>query len=57
LLPSGEVLSLRLTKSAGNPALDAAIERAIRKSDPLPKPEQGEVFQRELVLKYRPRED
>ncbi len=57
LLPSGEVLNLRLTKSSGNPALDAAIERAIRKSDPLPKPEQGEVFQRELVLKYRPRED
>jgi TonB family protein len=57
LLPSGEVLDLRLAKSAGHAALDAAIERAIRKSDPLPKPEKSDVFQRELLLKYRPRED
>lgn len=57
LLPSGEVLNLRLAKSSGHAPLDAAIERAIRKSDPLPKPEKSDVFQRELLLKYRPRED
>ncbi len=56
-LPSGEVISVRLRKSSGNPALDAAVERAILKSSPLPKPEQSDVFDRLLNIPYRPRED
>lgn len=53
-LPSGEVLSVKLSKSSGNRALDEAIERAILKSSPLPKPDQPGLFQRELELKYKP---
>lgn len=53
-LPSGEILSVKLRKSSGSSALDAAIERAILKSNPLPKPERGELFSRELELKFRP---
>jgi colicin import membrane protein len=34
-LPTGEVLDVKLRRSSGNPALDAAVERAIRKSSPL----------------------
>ena len=56
-LPSGEIISARLKKSSGNTALDAAIERAIIKSNPLPKPEQGELFRRDLELRFRPLED
>lgn len=56
-LPSGEVISVRLRKSSGSPALDAAVERAILKSSPLPKPEQSDVFDRLLNIPYRPRED
>ncbi len=56
-LPSGEVINVKLKKSSGHPALDAAVERAILKSSPLPKPEQGDVFDRLLVIPYRPRED
>lgn len=56
-LPTGEVISVRLKKSSGNPALDAAVERAILKSSPLPKPEQSDVFDRLLNIPYRPRED
>ncbi len=56
-LPSGEVISVRLKKSSGNAALDAAVERAILKSSPLPKPEQSDVFDRLLNIPYRPRED
>lgn len=56
-LPSGEVISVRLRKSSGNAALDAAVERAILKSSPLPKPEQSDVFDRLLNIPYRPRED
>jgi TolA protein len=37
-LPTGEVLDVKVRRSSGNPALDAAVERAIRKSSPLPKP-------------------
>ena len=53
-LPSGEVLNVKLGKSSGNKLLDDAIERAILKSSPLPKPDQPELFQRDLELKYRP---
>ncbi len=56
-LPSGEVISVRLKKSSGNAALDSAVERAILKSSPLPKPEQSDVFDRLLNIPYRPRED
>jgi colicin import membrane protein len=56
LLPTGEVLDPRLTRSSGNPSLDSAIERAIKKSSPLPKPEQIEM-PRTFRLVYRPLED
>lgn len=53
-LPSGEILELRLVKSSGHAALDSNIERAIRKSSPLPLPERPDEFRRELRLKFRP---
>ncbi|MDR2186598.1 MAG: TonB family protein [Azonexus sp.] len=53
-LPSGDVLAVRLKRSSGNPALDAAIERAILKSSPLPKPDDPALFQRELEIRYKP---
>jgi len=56
-LPSGEILSAKLKKSSGHAGYDAAVERAILKSSPLPRPEQGDLFSRELELKFRPLED
>ena len=53
-LPTGEIINVKISKSTGNRALDEAIERAIRKSDPLPLPDQPGLFKRELKLKYRP---
>lgn len=53
-LPTGEVLSVRLKRTSGMPALDAAIERAILKSSPLPKPDRQELHQRVFELRYRP---
>ncbi len=53
-LPTGEVVEVRLRKSSGNRTLDEAWERAIRKSSPLPKPDQPEAFRRELTLRFRP---
>ena len=55
-LPTGEVLTATIVKSSGNAAYDQAVERAILKSSPLPKPDQADVFQRQLTLKFRPQE-
>lgn len=56
-LPSGEVIAIRLKRSSGTPALDEAIERAIRRSSPLPLPDAKELFERTLELKFRPLEE
>ena len=56
LLPSAEVLTVRKRRSSGNMAYDEAVERAILKSSPLPKPEQANVFERQLELRFRPRD-
>lgn len=53
-LPSGDVISVKIRKSSGSKALDEAIERAILKSSPLPKPDQPELFDRELKIPYKP---
>ena len=56
-LPSGEVLDVKLKRSSGNPGLDSAIERALLKSSPLPKPDDPALFQRTLEIKYKPFEE
>ena len=56
-LPTGEELAVKLKRSSGNPGLDAAIERAILKSSPLPKPDDPALFQRTLEIKYKPFEE
>ena len=56
-LPTGEVLAVKLKRSSGNPGLDQAIERAILKSSPLPKPDDPALFQRSLEIKYKPFEE
>ena len=55
-LPTGEVLSTRLVRSSGNAAYDAAVERAILKSSPLPLPADRADFARELKLTFRPQD-
>ena len=55
-LPTGEVLSIRLRKSSGHKGYDDAVERAILKSSPLPKPEQPNLFERQLELRFRPQD-
>jgi colicin import membrane protein len=55
-LPTGEVVSAKLRKSSGHKAYDDAVERAILKSSPLPKPDRPEQFQRNLEIKFRPLE-
>lgn len=51
--PNGEIMSLRKLKGSGNPAWDEAVERAIRKSEPLPRKKDGSV-ERSLELRFKP---
>lgn len=53
-LPTGEILDVQLRKSSGARAYDDAVQRAILKSTPLPRPDRTDLFQRTLTLKFRP---
>jgi colicin import membrane protein len=56
-LPSGEVISARRIRSSGHASYDDAVERAILKSSPLPKPDDPSAFVRSLTLTFCPQED
>ncbi len=56
-LPTGEVINVRMIKSSGNAAYDDAIQRAILKSSPLPLPERKDIFDRRLILNFKPHEN
>ena len=53
-LPTGEIIDAQLRKSSGVRAYDDAVQRAILKSSPLPRPATADLFQRSLTLKFRP---
>lgn len=53
-LPTGEVIDVQLAKSSGFRPYDEAVERAILKSSPLPKPDRPQSFSRSLTLRFRP---
>ncbi|MDR1227862.1 MAG: TonB C-terminal domain-containing protein [Azoarcus sp.] len=53
----GEVVNVQIRKSSGNRALDEAILRAIRKSSPLPLPDNRNLFDRKLQITFRPLEE
>ncbi|OGA25858.1 MAG: protein TolA [Betaproteobacteria bacterium RIFCSPLOWO2_02_FULL_67_26] len=58
VLPGGEVLDVRTRKASGQSAWDNAVERAIRRAQPLPLPSDPALMKefRELNLKFRPKE-
>lgn len=56
-LPTGEIIDVRLKRTSNFPAYDTAIERAIWKSSPLPKPDDAALFQRVLDLTFCPDEE
>jgi len=61
LLPDGSLLDVTRTKSSGNAAYDSAVERAIRKAEPLPLPKDEDarasfINPNRLRLKFSPRD-
>ena len=55
LLPTMEVLTVKLVKPSGNPAYDEAAERAIHAASPLPPPPAGVTPERTLRFPFRPK--
>jgi len=53
-LPTGEIIDTQLRKSSGVRAYDEAVQRAIIKASPLPRPDPPAQFSRNLTLKFRP---
>jgi len=53
LLPTGEVVAIKFLKQSGLPEYDAAVERAIRRTDPFPRKPDGTV-DRTIVIRFRP---
>jgi colicin import membrane protein len=58
LLPTGDVLGVKLRKGSEHAAYDNAVERAIMRAQPLPVPPDPALFKdfRELNLQFRPNE-
>ncbi|MBI3042868.1 MAG: cell envelope integrity protein TolA [Betaproteobacteria bacterium] len=58
VLPGGEVLDVRTRRASGQSPWDNAVERAIRRAQPLPLPSDPALMKefRELNLKFRPKE-
>ena len=57
LIPSGDVVSVRILQSSGNDAFDRSVEQAVRKASPLPvpKPDSGMFDQfREVEFVFDP---
>src|SRR5215470_2588930 len=53
-LPTGEIIDVQVRKSSGVRAYDEAVQRAIIKASPLPRPDSADLFRRNLTLKFRP---
>jgi colicin import membrane protein len=53
LLPTGEVAGIRVLKPSGLPEYDAAVERAIRRTDPFPRKPDGTI-DRTITIRFRP---
>ncbi|QQX85962.1 cell envelope integrity protein TolA [Cupriavidus necator] len=56
MAPDGSVLSARLAKSSGNAAWDNAVLRAVQRSDPLPRDENG-VAPSNILITFWPRDE
>lgn len=48
LMPTGEVVGVKIVESSGNALLDRSVERAIYSASPLPVPKDSVLFEREF---------
>jgi colicin import membrane protein len=53
-LPTGDVISVVVTACNGDDAVTRSIEAAVRLASPLPRPENPNLFERNLNVRFRP---
>ncbi|MDX2506371.1 MAG: cell envelope integrity protein TolA [Gammaproteobacteria bacterium] len=53
LLPSGNVVSVKVVESSGNLSFDRSVETAVRKASPLPVPTDSVIFKEFEVMRLR----
>ena len=53
-IPSGEVVAVRVGECNGDDAVVQSIERAVLRASPLPLPRQQNLFERNLIVTFRP---
>ena len=58
MIPGGEVVEARITRSSGNSVFDRRAETAMSKASPLPVPDNPRIFakMREINLVFAPQE-
>lgn len=56
LAPDGSILAKRLAKSSGDADWDNAVLRAVERSDPLPRDEDGKAPSFEFTITFRPKD-
>lgn len=54
--PGGTVLSAQVTECNGDAAVKQSIEAAVRRASPLPPPSNPRLFERNLLLVFKPRD-
>ncbi len=52
IIPGGDVLDVRITRSSGNAVFDRSVERAVLKASPLPLPTDRALFDRFRELEF-----
>lgn len=52
MIPGGEVIEARVTKSSGNAIFDRQAENAVRKAAPLPVPDEARLFSRMREIQF-----
>jgi colicin import membrane protein len=52
--PGGYILNVRVGRCSGSTAFCQSVEAAVRKSEPLPQPEDKALFEREIKFTFRP---
>ena len=56
LIPGGDVVSVSVVRSSGDPVFDRSVETAVLKASPLPLPEDPALFKhfREINFNFDP---
>ncbi|MCF6210702.1 MAG: cell envelope integrity protein TolA [Gammaproteobacteria bacterium] len=53
-IPGGEVVDVQVTQCTGDDTFRRSVEKAVKKSSPLPMPKDPRLFEREIIFNFKP---